>query len=54
MTIGSRWFEMHTTLSAHPFEIGLPPGVYTVTVERGKEYHPVSRKVTLATRPEGV
>ncbi|MBI1313580.1 hypothetical protein GC176_19995 [bacterium] len=30
--------EMHTTLSAHPFAVKLPPGRYTVTVERGKEY----------------
>src|SRR5215471_13891681 len=28
-------FEMHTTLSAHPFVIDVPPGQYTVTVERG-------------------
>ena len=32
--------EMHTTLSAHPFVVRLPPGRYTLTVERGKEYHP--------------
>src|SRR5437879_6163724 len=30
--------EMHTTLSAHPFTVDLPPGAYTVTAERGKEY----------------
>src|SRR5262245_5264189 len=33
-----RSVEMHTTLSAHPFHIDLPPGKYTLTVERGKEY----------------
>lgn len=32
--------EMHTTLSAHGFEIELLPGKYTVTIERGKEYFP--------------
>src|SRR6516164_1573041 len=36
-------FEMHTTLSAHPFVIDLPAGKYTVTVERGKEYFPLTR-----------
>src|SRR5262249_62241602 len=41
---------MHTTLSAHPFAIDLPPGEYTVTVERGKEYHPQTKKVTLTDR----
>lgn len=43
--------EMHTTLSAHPFEVDLPPGTYTVTVERGKEYHPESRKVKVGRDP---
>jgi hypothetical protein len=37
--------EMHTTLSAHPFTIHLPAGTYTITVERGKEYHPATRTV---------
>ena len=31
--------ERHTTISAHPFHIELPPGKYTLEVERGKEYH---------------
>src|SRR5262249_44793565 len=30
-------FEMHTTLSAHPFVVDLPAGKYTITFERGKE-----------------
>jgi hypothetical protein len=38
---------MHTTLSAHPFVIELPPGKYTLTVERGKEYFPLSRPITI-------
>src|SRR5439155_17952258 len=42
-----RCVEMHTTLSAHPFVIDLPPGRYTITVERGKEYHPEVRQVTI-------
>ena len=37
--------EMHTTLSAHPFIAELPPGDYTILVERGKEYFPASRLV---------
>lgn len=43
--------EMHTTLSAHPFFLDLPPGKYTVTVERGKEYLPESRMVTVGAEP---
>lgn len=43
--------EMHTTLSAHPFSLDLPPGTYTITVERGKEYLPLSRIVKLAAEP---
>src|SRR5262245_56990607 len=34
----SKSVEMHTTLSAHPFHVTLPPGRYTFTVESGKEY----------------
>ncbi len=41
--------EKHTTISAHPFRQTLAPGQYTVTIERGKEYHPLSRKVTIGT-----
>lgn len=43
--------EMHTTLSAHPFQINLPAGTYTVTVERGKEYAPQTRQVQLVRDP---
>ena len=39
--------EQHVTLSAHPFEVELPAGTYTVTVERGKEYIPLSKEVTI-------
>jgi hypothetical protein len=34
--------EMHTTVSADPFEVSLPPGRFTIAVERGKEYLPKS------------
>lgn len=39
--------ELHTTLSAHPFEADLPPGRYTVLAERGREYFPASHDVLL-------
>ncbi|MBN2507206.1 MAG: CehA/McbA family metallohydrolase [Verrucomicrobia bacterium] len=39
--------EYHATLSAHPFRIQLPPGAYTVTAERGKEYRPVTQHVEI-------
>ena len=40
--------EKHTTLSAHPFRAELPPGRYTFAVERGKEYVPFTREITIA------
>ncbi len=43
--------EMHTTLSAHPFELALPPGHYTFTVERGKEYFADIREIVVARDP---
>lgn len=43
--------EMHTTLSAHPFAVELPPGKYTITVERGQEYRTLSRVVVLDHKP---
>src|SRR5262245_36158335 len=46
-----RAVEMHTTLSAHPFALTLPPGRYTFTVERGKEYLPETRVVTVGKDP---
>src|SRR5262245_7899368 len=47
----SRSVEMHTTLSTHPFAVDLPPGKYTITVERGHEYHPEVREVTVGKEP---
>lgn len=43
--------EIHTSLSAHPFTVDLPAGKYTITVERGKEYHPLTREVVVAAQP---
>ncbi|MFP6900522.1 MAG: CehA/McbA family metallohydrolase, partial [Opitutales bacterium] len=40
-------FEKHTTISAHPFQVDLPAGDYTMTVERGKEYFVETRKLSI-------
>jgi hypothetical protein len=34
--------------------VDLPPGRYTFTIERGKEYHPESRSVTVGKEPPGL
>lgn len=47
--LNPRSVEVHTTLSAHPFRVELPPGRYTVTVERGKEYRPLTRQLEVGT-----
>lgn len=39
--------EFHTCVSAHPFRLRLPPGKYTLTVERGKEYSTASHELTV-------
>lgn len=46
--------EMHVTLSAHPFVADLPPGRYTLTVERGKEYRPLQQQVEVHEQPVNV
>ena len=43
--------EKHTTVSAHPFETTLAPGEYEITIERGKEYHTHSERLTVAAAP---
>lgn len=43
--------EVHTTLSADPFVTHLPPGEYTVRIERGKEYFPLIEQISLVTEP---
>tara|TARA_Y100001947_G_scaffold87650_2_gene74522 strand:+ start:388 stop:2901 length:2514 start_codon:yes stop_codon:yes gene_type:complete len=40
-------FEKHTTVSAHSFRANLPPGKYTITVERGKEYFTETKTLSL-------
>ncbi len=37
--------EMHTILSAHPWEIDLAEGAYILAVERGKEYLPSIQQI---------
>lgn len=39
--------ERHTTISADGFRAELPPGNYTVRIERGKEYLPLAAEVTV-------
>ena len=48
--INTNTVEQHTTLSAHPFRVELEPGVYTFTVERGKEYRVLTRRVEVGTQ----
>ena len=44
---GPKSHEYHVTLSAHPFIVDVPSGKYTITVERGKEYVPLSQEVVV-------
>jgi hypothetical protein len=37
--------EIHTAVSAHPFQAELPPGTYRLTAERGKEYLPATLEI---------
>jgi hypothetical protein len=46
--------EKHTTLSAHPFVAELPPGKYTLTAERGKEYLTAAQNVEIADKPASI
>ena len=39
--------ERHTSVSAHAFIAELPAGEYEITIEQGKEYVPLSRKITV-------
>ncbi len=43
--------EIHTSLSAHPFQVELPPGNYTLTAIRGKEYLPAIKNITVSDEP---
>jgi hypothetical protein len=43
--------ERHTAVSAHRSHFNLPPGKYTLTVERGKQYLPESREIDVGEEP---
>jgi len=43
--------EFHTTLSAHMWVVELPAGNYTATVERGKEWTPLTNRFAVADKP---
>jgi len=49
--LNPRSVEVHTTVSAHPFRVELPPGRYTVTAERGKEYAPLVQPLEVGSEP---
>ncbi len=44
--------DRHTTVSAHPFRIDLPPGRYELTIERGKEYLPLVVQLEMTGEPQ--
>ena len=46
--------ENHTTLSAHPWQAELPPGRYTITVERGKEWFPLIREIEVGEQSQDI
>ena len=41
-------FEFHTTVSADPCFVDVPPGRYTLTVERGKTYFPSVQEIEVS------
>lgn len=52
--VNPRAMEVHTTLTSNFFRVELPPGRYTFTAERGKEYHPLTQAVVVASEPLAV
>lgn len=49
--VGTASVEHHVTLGAVGFTVDLPPGNYTFTAQRGKEYLVESREVTVEEKP---
>lgn len=43
--------EMHTALPAAAFQVELPRGKYALAIERGKEYLPLSKVLTVEDKP---
>ncbi len=49
--INPRSVEVHTAISAHPFQVELPPGPYRLVIERGHEYFPATNEFVVAEAP---
>ena len=47
-------FENHSSVSAHPFQVHLEPGGYTLTVVRGKEYFTATQKIQIGVADKKV
>ncbi len=45
--INQEAIERYTNVSAHPFQVSLSPGNYTMIVERGKEYRPAQHDFSI-------
>jgi hypothetical protein len=43
--------EFHSSISAHPFKLSIPPGKYQITAECGKEYFPAIREIEVGDSP---
>jgi hypothetical protein len=43
--------EIHTAVPTSGFRVELPPGIYSLVVERGKEYLPLRRKLVVKDTP---
>ena len=41
--------EFHTTVSAHPCHVKVPPGTYTLIVEHGKSYFPYEQQIDITS-----
>ena len=52
--VGTASVEMHTTLSAHPFTLELPPGRFVFSAEHGKEFLPAEQVVEVGKNPAHV
>ena len=51
---GTRSVEIHTALPAADFTAELPPGTYTLTAERGKEWLPATAEIDIEKEPLSV
>ena len=52
--VGTDSVELHTTLSAHPFSVELPPGRYIFSAEHGKEFLPGEQALSVGNVPTRV